>query len=157
MSRICLSKGKQRNRIRKAAERLRWKIKDLINDLHHKVANFLVRNFDIVFMPTFEMQQMVSRLRHKTARMMLTFAHFRFKSFLKAKGEEYSCKIVDVSEAYTSRTCSYCGMIHNIGSRKVMRCGCGAAVDRDLNGARGIYLRALRAFSVSTDSGNANS
>jgi putative transposase len=155
MSRICLSKGKRRNSIRKAAERLRWKIRDLIDDLHHKTANFLVRNFDIVFLPTFETQRMVSKLRHKTARMMLTFAHFRFKSFLKAKGEEYSCEVIDVSEAYTSKTCSYCGKIHNIGSRKVMRCGCRAAVDRDLNGARGIYLRALRAPSVSADSRNA--
>lgn len=33
-----------------------------------------------------------------------------------------------------------------------MRCGCSATVDRDLNGARGILLRALRAPSVSTDS-----
>ena len=155
MSKMYLSRSRRRRNIRRAAERLRWKIKDLINDLHHKTANFLVRNFDIVFLPTFETQQMVSRLRHKTARMMLTFAHFRFKSFLKAKGEEYSCEVIDVSEAYTSKTCSYCGKIHNIGSKKVLRCGCGATVDRDLNGARGIYLRALMATSIPADSRNA--
>ena len=155
MSRMCLAKAKQKRNIRRATERLRWRIKDLIDDLHHKVANFLVKNFDTVFLPTFETQQMVSKLRHKTSRMMLTFAHFRFKSFLRAKAEEYSCEVVDVSEAYTSKTCSYCGKIHNIGSKKVMRCGCGAAVDRDLNGARGIYLRALVATPVSADSRDA--
>ncbi|MEZ5670882.1 MAG: zinc ribbon domain-containing protein [Thiotrichaceae bacterium] len=44
---------------------------------------------------------------------------------------------------YTTKTCSYCGKQHNMGSKKVMNCSCGAHVDRDLNGARGIYLRAL--------------
>ena len=42
-----------------------------------------------------------------------------------------------------AKTCSYCGKIHKIGSKKTMKCDCGANVDRDLNGARGIYLRAL--------------
>jgi putative transposase len=155
MSRMHLSKTKKKKSISKAAEQLRWKIRNLIDDLHHKAANFLVRNFDIILLPTFETQQMVSKLHHKTARMMLTFAHYRFKNFLKAKAKEYSCEVVDVSEAYTSKTCSYCGKIHNIGSKKTMRCGCSATVDRDLNGARGILLRALRAPSVSTDSRDA--
>jgi len=54
--------------------------------------------------------------------------------------------VIEVNEAYTSKTCSYCGNIQNIGSKKVMKClSCGATVDRDLNGARGIYLRALAA------------
>jgi len=33
--------------------------------------------------------------------------------------------------------------MHKIGSKKRMKCSCGADVDRDLNGARGIFLRAL--------------
>jgi|GEM_PF-3402274 predicted site-specific integrase-resolvase len=37
----------------------------------------------------------------------------------------------------------YCGTIHKIGSKKRLKCQCGATVDRDLNGARGIFLRAL--------------
>jgi len=38
---------------------------------------------------------------------------------------------------------AFCGKIHQIGSKKVMKCECGANVDRDLNGARGIFLRAF--------------
>jgi len=51
--------------------------------------------------------------------------------------------VIEVSEAYTSKTCSYCGKMHKIGSKKRMKCSCGADIDRDLNGARGIFLRAL--------------
>lgn len=46
-----------------------------------------------------------------------------------------------MSEAYTSKTCSYCGRIQNIGSKHRLICKCGVNVDRDFNGARGIFLK----------------
>jgi putative transposase len=148
------AKSQKKRSMRKAARRLRWKIYDLIDDLHKKTARFFVTRFDKVFLPTFETSQMVTKLHSKTARSMLSFAHFRFKSFLKAKAEEYSCEVVDCNEAYTSKTCSYCGKLHNIGSKKIMRCECGANVDRDGNGARGIFLRALLVTTPQAIAGN---
>ena len=35
---------------------------------------------------------------------MLTFAHYRFKLFLKHIAFEYGKTVIDVSEAYTSKT-----------------------------------------------------
>ncbi|MEZ5672984.1 MAG: transposase [Thiotrichaceae bacterium] len=142
-SKISKAACQQKRNLKKAAERMRWKLYDLIDDLHKKTAHFLCKTFDTVFIPTFETQQMVSKLNSSVARNMMTFAHYHFKQFLKAKGQEYQCDVVEVSEAYTTKTCSYCGKQHNMGSKKVMNCSCGAHVDRDLNGARGIYLRAL--------------
>jgi len=142
-SKISKAKCEQKRNLRKAAERIRWKVYDLIDDLHKKTANFLCKTFDKVFIPTFETSQMVTKLKSSVARSMLTFAHYRFKQFLKAKGAEYSCEVIECNEAYTSKTCSYCGKMHKMGSKKRMKCDCGANVDRDLNGARGIYLRAL--------------
>lgn len=133
--------SRTKKRVGKAINRIRWKIKDLISELHHKTAHFLVTNFDTVLLPTFETSQMVTKLYSKVARSMLTFAHYKFKQFLKFKAKEYSCNVINVSEAYTSRTCSYCGKIHNIGNKKQMICSCGANVDRDYNGARGIYIK----------------
>ena len=143
MSKIAKSKRRQRQRMKKASQRLRWRIRNLVDDLHKKLAYFLVTRFDVILLPTFETQKMVSKLHSKTARAMMTWAHYRFKQHLKAKAEEYSAVVVDVNEAYTSKTCSYCGKIHNIGSKKRMRCSCGVDVDRDHQGARGILLRAL--------------
>ena len=142
MSRLSTAKGKKKYRMRKAVERMRWHIKDLIDDCYKKIAYFLVTRFDTILFPTFETSQMVSKLRSKTARAKLTWAHYRFKQRLTAKAEECSAEIVDVCEVYTSKTCSYCGRLHNIGSRKRMRCSCGVEVNRDRNGARGILLRA---------------
>jgi putative transposase len=84
---------------------------------------------------------MVIKLHSKVARAMLTWAHYRFKQFLKDKAEEYSCEIIEVNEAYTSRTCTACGKQQNIGSKKLMKCSCGLELDRDLNGARNIFLK----------------
>lgn len=146
MSRMSKAKAKQKRSMRKAAQRLRWKIKDLIRELHNKAAHLLVTRFDVIFLPSFETSQMVSKLHSKVARAMLTWSHHRFKTLLIAKAEEYSATVVDVCEAYTSTTCSYCGELHNIGSKKKMTCSCGADLDRDLNGARGIALRAFSRF-----------
>ena len=142
-SQVSLSQGRRKYRLRKAAGRLRWKIFDRVDELHKKTAHFLVTRFDRVLIPYFETSEIVTKLRSKTARSMLTFAHYRFKEFLKIKAQEYSCEVLEVSEAYTSKTCSYCGKVHNIGSKTRMKCSCGIDVDRDLNASRGIYLRTL--------------
>ena len=146
---------RKRNNMKRAACRLRSKIKDLINELHHKTALFLCRNFKTILLPTFETKQMTKRnLRNigsKSARQMLTFAHFRFKQFLKHKAKELHVDVVDVNEAYTSKTVSWTGEIKNIGGAKYITTGKGqnkVVVDRDYNGARGIMLRALRDNSL---------
>jgi putative transposase len=144
ISRSSKTKSEKR-KLNKPIQRLRWKIKDLIDDLHKKSAHFLVKNFETILLPHFQTQGMVKKLRSKTARMMLTFSHYKFKCFLKLKAEEYSCNVIDVNEAYTSKTCSNCGKLHKIGSKKTMICKCGLVMDRDVNGARNILFRALLA------------
>ena len=72
---------------------------------------------------------------------MLGWSHYRFKQFLKNKAAEYSCNIIEVNESYTSKTCTNCGKQQNIGSKKLMKCSCGTELDRDINGARNVFLK----------------
>lgn len=64
--------SQQKKRFKLAASRIRAKIKHLVTELHHKTAKFLVDNFDVILLPTFETSQMVSKsrrkLRNKTVR-----------------------------------------------------------------------------------------
>ncbi len=129
------------NRYNDKLKRIRWKIKDLISEIHHKLALFLVKSFDCILLPSFETSDMVTKLHSKVARAMLGWSHYKFKQFLKFKAEEYSCKVIEVNEAYTSKTCGKCGKMQNIGSKKIMKCSCGLELDRDLNGARNIFLK----------------
>ncbi len=138
---------KRRQRMRKAEMRLRDCIKHLIDELHHKAARFLVDNFDVILLPTFESKDMSAkarrRLRRQSVRSLLSFAHYRFKQFLKHKAFETGKCVLDVCEAYTSKTISWTGeRVKNLGGRKIIRSG-NVVMDRDLNGARGIFLRAL--------------
>lgn len=136
----------RRYRMKKAQARMRWKIKDLIDELHRKAALFFVRNFDVIFIPKFETSEMSRRLgrhiRSKSVRSMLTFGHFRFQKFLKFKTWEHGKLMFNVNEAYTSKTCSWNGKIKKIGGAKFIKDD-GVVVDRDYNGARGIFLRGL--------------
>lgn len=149
VSKISKSPSRQKRNFKKAASRLRCKIKNLVKELHHKVAKFLVDNFDVILLPTFETSQMVSKsrrkLRNKTVRQMLTLSHYEFKVFLKWKAWESSKLVIDCSEAYTSKTVSWTGeIVQNLGgARTIKSAATGLKMERDLNGARGIFLRAL--------------
>lgn len=149
VSQISKSSSQQKRRLKKAASRLRCKIKNWVKELHHKIARFLVDNFDVILLPTFETSQMVSRsrrkLRNKSVRQMLTLSHYEFKTFLKWKAWEQSKVVIDCNEAYTSKTVSWTGeIIKNLGGARVIKSlSTGLKMDRDLNGARGIFLRAL--------------
>ncbi|WAN69843.1 transposase [Moorena producens JHB] len=138
ISKISFSKGKQKRRMRKAARRITLKIKNLINELHHKAARFLVDYFDVILLPTFETSQMSKRgsrkIRSKTVRNLLSFAHYRFKEFLKYKALLTGKLVVDVCEAYTSQTVSWTGERVLIGGSKIIKSKIdGQKMDRDIN------------------------
>lgn len=147
LSRMTTAGKQKKRRMKLAAARMREKIKHLIDELHHKTALFLVKNFDHILLPTFETSQMVGKagrkIHHKTVRNMLTFAHFRFKMFLKHKAFEYGKYVQDVCEAYTSKTHPETGELSNIGAAKRIRLQSGDWVNRDEVGARNILMRAL--------------
>ena len=67
----------KRNKYR-AADRMRTRIGNLIGELHHQAARWLVDHFDIVLLPAFETSEMVLRgarkLRAKSVRSMLSYA-----------------------------------------------------------------------------------
>ena len=148
VSKIAKAKCKQKKRMKLAATRLRGKIKNFVDELHKKSARFLVDNFDIILLPTFETSQMACkakrRIRSKSVRQMLTLSHYKFKQFLKHKAFENSKVVLDVNEAYTSKTVSWTGeIIHKLGGTKIIKSSDGRMMPRDWNGARGIFLRAL--------------
>lgn len=63
------------------------------------------------------------------------------------KCAEYGVKLIRSNEAYTSKTNSFNGEVFNVGSRKCFKYD-GIKIDRDINGARNIMLRAMRDSSL---------
>ena len=56
-----------------------------------------------------------------------------------------------MNEAYTLKTCSECGYVkHNLGGSKVFDCDeYGGVMDRDVNGAKNIFLKNFEALGLS--------
>jgi len=141
-------KHKKRYSLQKAARRVRLKIRNLIDEVHKKLAKWLCENYKVVLLPKFETSQMLRRgqrkLNSKSARAMATWAHFRFRQRLLQKSNMYNgMSVVACDEAYTSKTCGHCGELSTtLGGSKVFKCTtCASEFDRDVNGARNILLR----------------
>uniref|UniRef100_H3GGP6 Cas12f1-like TNB domain-containing protein n=1 Tax=Phytophthora ramorum TaxID=164328 RepID=H3GGP6_PHYRM len=70
--------------------------------------------------------------------------HFSFRMLLlEYKIKRAGRRLITCEEAYTSKTCSSCGKNkENLGGSEVYTCAfCGAVMDRDLNGAKNIFVK----------------
>ena len=133
----------------KARLRIQLKIKNLVDEMHNKLCIFLCKNFDMVLIPQFKTKYMLKKLKSTISRNMLTLSHYKFKEKLKIKGKEYGSIIIEVNESYTSKTCGKCGFVNPKSKSKKFKCKkCKVQIDRDLNGARNIMIRALRDASL---------
>lgn len=144
---------RQRQRTQAKIDSLFIRVRNLIDECHKKTAKWLTTEYRLVFLPTFETSQMVAKTRKKkrkinskTVRQMLNWSHYRFKQTLKFQAFKRGCTVLDVTEEYTSKTCTSCGHVHvKLGSSKKFKCpACGHTLPRDWNGALGIFFKALR-------------
>jgi len=144
---------RERWKLRKLACQLRVKITNLVSEVHNQVAASLTNAFKHIFLPTFKTSQMVKKKRRKigskTARAMLSWSHYRFKQVLRFHALKRGSIVHDVTEEYTSKTCSKCGHIHQkLGGNKKFKCPeCGHTINRDWNGAINILYKSLNGLA----------
>ena len=129
---------------------LREKIKNLRDEVHWQTISFLVKNFKNIFIPKLDTKNMIMKgsrnLNRKSVRQMLTWSHGMFMERLIGKAREFKDTHVHVvDECYTSKTCGSCGVINeSLGSSKWFSCKrCGFQCERDLNGARNIFIKTV--------------
>ena len=94
-----------------------------MDELHWQAARWLTSDYKVILLPTFEAQDMTRRagrrIRSKTARMMLSFRHYEFKQRLKWKAWQRGALVLEVNEAYASKTCSWSGeIVANLGGQQ---------------------------------------
>ena len=120
------------------------KQRNLIQEMHWKIVNYLVKNYDVILYPDFRIQQMISgrQLSRRTKRFMTSFMFYQFKEKLKYKCKMYNKKLIIVDESYTSKTCTNCGVLNDTKGKEHLSCNsCNLRVDRDIAGARNIYIK----------------
>ncbi|MHA2055765.1 MAG: RNA-guided endonuclease InsQ/TnpB family protein [Candidatus Hodarchaeales archaeon] len=128
------------------------KLKNMVDDLHWQTCNYLTGGYYKILLPHFDSQEMKANsgvprsVTKRRNRNFDTYKHYKFKERLVSKCLERGCHIYLVNESYTSKTCGHCGNIGKIGLERYFRCNkCGNGFDRDINGARNILIRNIRA------------
>lgn len=119
---------------------LRTKVKNIIRDHHWKTALFLYRNVK-------SLQKSMKQFYNGkiTIRRLMQLSHCKFLERLKFKAQEYQRNVIIVDESYTSKTCANCGAEHpKLGGGEIFSCVyCKYVIERDVNGARSILIKAL--------------
>lgn len=141
----------KRQRLRKVKMIKIREYKDLQAELHWKVSAHLTDNYSTIILPHLNVKQLVQktmkdgskgrRLRTKTVRHLHALSHGLFEQRLRWKCEEKGIAFISAHECYTSKTCSRCGQMSNVGSSETFTCSiCGLVADRDVNAAKNIML-----------------
>ncbi len=124
--------------------KLHGKIKNLVDDLHWKCANFLTQNASTVVIGKLS-KDIVSKdntLDKMSKRVYSAVSHFTFRRRLREKCQQRKVRFLEVDESYTTISCGKCGTLNYIGRSKVYECEkCNVILDRDYNGARNILLK----------------
>lgn len=82
------------------------------------------------------------KLNVKSVRQMLGWSHYKFRQRLISSARRTQTKVWVIGEEYSTQTCGSCLCLHKkIGGQKQFKCPqCQIILDRDLNGARNIFM-----------------
>jgi putative transposase len=113
-------------------------------DFHHKVALSLVRQYDVIYHEDLQVRNMVQN--HHLAKSIQDAGWRAFLAILSFKAASAGREVVAVDPAYTSQTCSGCGVLVAKGlSMRWHACPeCGTSLHRDENAARNMQWRGQR-------------
>ncbi len=127
------------NRRRKAGllvARLHERVRYVRRDHAFKLANDLVRRFDVIYVEALHLKGLA---RSRLARDVQDQGWGAFLTILTDKAEEAGRSVIALDARNTSQQCSACGALvpKPLGERQ-HRCACGYQADRDVNAARNL-------------------
>jgi putative transposase len=128
----------RRRKAVKLLARAHQKVHRARRDFHHKVALSLVRRYDTIYHEDLQTANMVRN--HHLAKSISDAGWSQFLNILAFKAVCAGKRAVAVPPAYTSQTCSGCGVIVHKGlSVRWHACpDCGTSLQRDHNAAKNI-------------------
>lgn len=139
--------GQNRKKSVLKLRKIHQKIKNCRLDFQHKVARFLVNNFDFIVIEKLQVSNMLKN--HKLAKNISDVSWSSFYNILEQKAEYAGRELVKVNPAYTSQKCSACGAIVKKDlSERIHNCWCGLSLDRDVNAAINILRSGLDRLDI---------
>ena len=134
---------KKKLRVLNACRRSSAKLKNMIKDMHNKLSDWLVLQYDLIVIGKLGMGVMKSKRFGK--RVIQSLAHYSFRRTLLQKATLARKVVKVVSEAFTTKQCNRCGYMNwTIGSSEVFSCkNCKTVCHRDVHAGRGIFIRSM--------------
>ena len=129
------------------------KIANQRKDAIHKETYRLVKDHAVIFVGNVNASGLA---KTKMAKSVLDASWTTFRTQLKYKAIGQCVVFEEINEAYSTQTCSCCGIIPasspkgraGLGIREWTCCSCGSVHDRDVNAARNILAAGLRRLAV---------
>jgi IS605 OrfB family transposase len=117
-------KKKRSKKKRRKLKKLQAKKSNIVDEIHHKVINDLSKSFDVIFYGDINSHDIVKKnnINPRLNRDVNDLKFYKFKERLITKMNRIGKKVFLVNEAYTTKTCSCCGNIYNIGKSKIYNC-----------------------------------
>ncbi len=144
--RVKRKRKKKKQRLRKCIlNKLDLRKERLINELHWKSINYLIKNYDLIFLEKFESQGFVKNGKNKTLnRDTNNLKPYKFRERLMYKSLINGVSLSLVAPHHTTKTCSGCGNHQDIKLSKIYNCtSCNNIYDRDINSAKNILMKGL--------------
>jgi putative transposase len=134
------SRNRKKAKIRVA--KLHEKISDCRRDFLHKITTRLMNDYSFIALEKLASKEMSEK---NYGKQINDAGWNMFANFLAYKAEGAGCRVVFVDPENTSKMCSRCGNVRDdltLWDRAYNCPSCGLSMDRDLNAARNILIRA---------------
>jgi transposase len=142
-----LRKTNERKRIRrKVLTKLDTKKTNITQELHWQSINYLVKNYDVIFLEKFDSQGFVKGGKSKALnRRTNNLCPYQFRTRLMYKALQHGKIVKIVGAHHTTKTCSSCGNNQTMAlTDRVYECkSCSLVLDRDFNAGKNILMKGL--------------
>jgi putative transposase len=132
-------------------EKIKQKLKNMIDDLHWKTAKYLTDNYKVILIGNLSTKSIIKKksvneIDKMTKRVAQVMRLYVFRERLKNRCYLKGCEYKLVNERHTSQMCTYCGNIKkDLGNAKTYNCeNCKKTIGRDINGARNIFMKGIQ-------------
>ncbi len=141
--------SKSRERQKELVRRAHAHVAEQRRQYAYAVANYLVRNFDVIFYEDLTIARMV----HGNLAKHIYDAAWRMLLVAVTYKASRAGKLERAVDPYrSSQNCHSCGqLVPKSLSQRRHECDCGASLDRDVNAAKVILARGLAALCASVD------
>ncbi|MEW6329291.1 MAG: transposase [Candidatus Micrarchaeota archaeon] len=149
----CKKGSKNRERAKKKVARQHKKIGNCRKDFLHKLSREFVNSYSLIALEKLKPKKMAER---RFGRSINDAGWRMFADMLAYKAEEAGCKMVFVEPKNTTKMCSACRrMVAKELQERMHNCPfCDLKMDRDINAARNILIRATVGTTGSNASGD---